>query len=111
MSELSADAKQKVLVLKRAYISSLPDKIQQLELCWQKQQSGQFAENDLDELRALCHKIAGSSGSYELLDISHAAHQLEQLCANEKQGSRGAVTEMEIEGSFHALMKLLQQQE
>ena len=111
MSELSSDAKQKVLELKRAYINSFPDKIQQLEICWKKIQSSQFAENELDELRAACHKIAGSSGSYELLDISHAAHELEKLCATEELEDRGPVAELAIEGSFHALIKQMQQQE
>ena len=109
MSELSAGAKQKVLELKLAYISSFPGKIKQLEECWQSILSSQFAESELGVMRAVCHKLAGSSGSYELLDISRAAHDLEQLCVNEKSNSHEDAPELGIESSYHALMKLMQQ--
>lgn len=112
MPELSVDAKQKVLELKRAYISSFEDKIKHLEECWKNIQTSEFTQNDLDELRSACHKIAGSSGSYELLDISHAAHELEQLCKVERSaetsGSQQSDTKVSIKDGYHLLVGLMQ---
>lgn len=119
MTELSAEAKQKVLALKQAYIDSLPEKIQQLEKYWQSIQSNQFKLNDIEQLRGYCHKIAGSSGSYELQEISHAAHRLEKLCVNEKlsdevkpgaeQPEEDRLDRASIEVSFYALLQQIQQ--
>ena len=113
MPELSADAKQKVLELKRAYISSFADKIMHLEECWENIQTSQFAQNNVDELRSACHKIAGSSGSYELLDISHAAHELEQLCkvesSAENRGGQSSDTEASIKDGYDLLVGMMKQ--
>ena len=108
MPELSEDAKQKVLALKRAYIDSLPEKIQQLRECWQRIESSQFAHHDVVELRGHCHKIAGSSGSYELPEIARAAHDLELLCASEYKDGSDSDVRLRIEGVFHTLVKRLQ---
>ena len=110
MSELSADAKQKVLELKQAYVRSFPGKIQHLEECWLNIQASQFADNDVEAMRSICHKIAGSSGSYDLPEVSRAARELEQICLNETPNNHGGVSKMEIEGGFHALKLLMQDQ-
>lgn len=72
MTELSAEAQTKLKELRKDYLLSLPEKTTQLVNCWD--------DNDLKELNIQCHKIAGSSASFELPDISFAAKTLEQLC-------------------------------
>ena len=72
MTELSAEAQTKLKGLRQDYLVSLPEKTKQLVTCWDS--------NDLNELYIQCHKIAGSSASFELPDISFAAKTLERLC-------------------------------
>ena len=111
MPELSVDAQKKVFELKKAYIESFPSKIKQLELCWLNIKSSLFAQSELEALRVACHKIAGSSGSYELLEISHAAFELEQLCSFEYLVNQSKViAEFEIEKNYQSLVRLMKKQ-
>lgn len=80
MPDLSTDAKRKIDQLKKAYIDSFPEKTKQLQILWQCMQSEGYSKNNLTELAAFCHKLAGSSGSYEFQEISRAAHSVEMSC-------------------------------
>ena len=108
MSDLSADAQQKVFELKRAYIESFPEKVISLESCWRNLEATRFSAIQLENLRKACHKIAGSSGSYEMLEISQVAKIIEQLCSN---GGEDIVnndkSRSELKAHFQMLVKLL----
>ncbi len=80
MPELSVEAQKKVDKLKKAYLNSFPEKLNQLQLLWERTENKGYLEGDLNELAAFCHKLAGSSGSYGLLEISQAARSIEQYC-------------------------------
>ncbi len=80
MSGLSSEAKSKLEELKKEYILSLPDKVKALEANW--------SANELEMLRMKCHKIAGSSASFDLPDISFAARTLEALCKTRLEHNR-----------------------
>ena len=80
MPELSTKAKEKLLELKQEYVRSFPEKIEEINECWNK--------NNLDELRMQCHKIAGSSASFEFPDVSFAAKTLEALCKTRSDNNR-----------------------
>ena len=80
MSRLSAEAKSKLEELKQEYILSLPNKVKALEAYWNT--------NELEQLRMKCHKIAGSSASFDLPDISFAARTLEALCKTRLEHNR-----------------------
>ena len=80
MSDLSTKAKYKLEELKLEYIASLQNKIEALETC--------LSNNELDELRMKCHKIAGSSASFDFPDISFAARTLEALCKTRLENNR-----------------------
>ena len=111
MPELSIEAQQKVIELKKVYINSFPNKIKQLELCWKNIKSSLFSQSELEALRVACHKIAGSSGSYELLEISHAANELEQLCSFENLADPiKSNAELEIETNYQLLVRLMKKQ-
>lgn len=83
MTELSSDAKEKIDKLKKAYVDSFPEKTRELDTLWQALQINEHSEDNLIKLAALCHKLAGSSGSYEFSKISRAAHSVERYCQND----------------------------
>ena len=97
-----------MLALKQAYITSFPEKIQQLEQCWQNIQSSQFSNNEIEVMRALSHKIAGSSGSYEFIEISHAANELEHLCMTVGLKNVSTSEKIDIEKSMQELLRRLE---
>jgi HPt (histidine-containing phosphotransfer) domain-containing protein len=103
MSGLSNEARAKVLQLKKDYILSLPEKVSELEKC--------LTNNDLDSLRMQSHKIAGSSASYELPDVSFAAKTLEALCKTRIDNNRVAITRIEkdhtLVDAFQVLVNVL----
>ncbi|MFK7816620.1 MAG: Hpt domain-containing protein [Gammaproteobacteria bacterium] len=83
MTDLSSEAKEKIDKLKKAYVGSFPEKTRELETLWQALQSNEYSEDNLIKLAASCHKLAGSSGSYEFSEISRAAHSVEMYCQND----------------------------
>lgn len=110
MSELSVEAQQKLLQLKREYLSSFPEKINQLQTCWRALESKGFAVNDLNLLGTLLHKIAGSAGSYEMYAIHSAAHSAEQICKSvelEEMNSSSFV--VDLKSSYDKLVSLMQE--
>lgn len=109
MSELSPEAMQKVHELKKSYINSFPEKILYLENCWQNIEAENYSADTLEVLRKTCHKIAGSSGSYEILEISQAAKIIEQLCLKVKRdGLKVAInSQTGLKGHYVTLLKLL----
>ncbi|MEM7400831.1 MAG: Hpt domain-containing protein [Pseudomonadota bacterium] len=104
MSDLSTEAKYKLEELKQEYVSSLKNKVEALEAC--------MKNNDLDELRMKCHKIAGSSASFDLPDISFAARTLEALCKtrleNNQAGKIDIKSDKTLADSFAVLLDNLQ---
>ncbi len=93
MSNLSSDAQQKITKLKKSYIASLPDKLKTLENDWVNIVNQSFKLSDIESLRTISHKLAGSAGSYELIEISKSARAVEKACneylqskTNEKNG-------------------------
>ncbi|MGH1537276.1 MAG: Hpt domain-containing protein [Gammaproteobacteria bacterium] len=109
MPELSIEAQQKVLELKKAYIDSFPNKITQLNTYWKNLEANHFSEDELAELRKVCHKIAGSSASYELMDISLAAKELELTCSsNHLDQERLSNRKSSLESHFQILVNLLE---
>ena len=86
MSRLSSEAKSKLEELKQEYILSLPNKVKALETFWNA--------NELEQLGMKCHKIAGSSASFGLPDISFAARTLEALCKTRLEHHRAVKTDL-----------------
>jgi HPt (histidine-containing phosphotransfer) domain-containing protein len=82
MPDLSAEAKRKIDKLNKAYLDSFPEKRSELQVLWKNLQSNEYSKAALTELAAFCHKIAGSAGSYNYLDISQSAHSVEEYCHN-----------------------------
>jgi len=80
MSELSAESQQKILQLKQEYLASFPEKVKQLQTCWQNLESKKFAANEINSLGTLLHKIAGSAGSHGMYEIHSVALYVEQIC-------------------------------
>jgi HPt (histidine-containing phosphotransfer) domain-containing protein len=109
MSDISAEAQQKVLELRKAYIESFSEKIIQLEACWHKLEASSFAVNELDALCLLCHKLAGSSGSFAMPEVAQAALNLEQLCRQAIMLNSG-MNELRnnLDSGFKALIQLLE---
>lgn len=62
------------LALKQRYVSTFPQKQQDLQNAW--------AEKDINSLRALLHKLAGSSGSYGFEHVNQLCHQTMDLLEN-----------------------------
>ncbi len=87
MPELSSEAQEKIAQLKQAYISSLPEKVTALEECWSKLKADPYNEKNLMQFRTICHKLAGSSGSYGLNNIFNYASRLEQACMDASDAS------------------------
>ena len=67
----------------------MPSKAEQLKACWQS--------NDLHDLRNQCHKIAGSSASFEFPDVSFAAKTLEALCRTRLEHDRLEISSLELD--------------
>lgn len=83
MSDLSPEAKIKIDKLKKAYVESFPEKIRDLHALWHGVQTNEYLEDNLISFAAFCHKLAGSSGSYEFPEISRAAQAVEMSCQND----------------------------
>jgi len=79
MAELSKHAQDKVEQLRKDYISSLPNKITQIEASWSKVKQGANNKN-LKELARLSHKFSGSAGAYGLISFAKALQDLEASC-------------------------------
>jgi len=109
MTDLSAEALQKVRELKKSYINSFPEKILHLESCWQKIEVDGYSIESLEALRKICHKIAGSSGSYEFFEISKMAAYIEEKCINmsEVEVDNLQTRQSELKGCYMSLVKLL----
>jgi len=108
MSELSAEAQRKILELTQVYIRSFPEKIAQLEASWIVLEREDFSSNSLAELNKICHKIAGSSGSYQLHEISSAAKAVEQFSlAKRWEQGKSADLELELKTSVNHLILLM----
>ncbi len=101
MSELSADAKEKLLELKKDYVVNLPNKTAQLKLSWNN--------NDLDDLRMQCHKIAGSSASFGFPDISFAAKTMEALCKTRIEHNQQVIATLEEDKTLLNAYRVLQE--
>lgn len=110
MSELSAEAQQKLLQLKQEYLVSFPEKVNQLQTCWQNLESKKFAANEINSLGTLLHKIAGSAGSHEMYDIHSAAHSAEQICKSAELADLDNPSFMaDLKSSYERLIGLLQE--
>ena len=110
MSELSVEAQHKLLHLKQEYIASFPEKVNQLQACWQKLESKKFAVNEINALGTLLHKIAGSAGSYEMRDIHSAASSAEQVCKNaELTGVDMSSFKSDLKSSYEKLIELMRE--
>jgi HPt (histidine-containing phosphotransfer) domain-containing protein len=108
MSDLSAEAKRKIDKLNKAYVGSFPEKRSQLQVLWKNLQRNEFSKVALMELAALCHKIAGSSGSYDYMDLSQAAHSVEEYCLNGFSNINKPETSIaELKTRYLKLIKLL----
>lgn len=112
MTDLSSDAKQKIDKLKKAYVDSFPEKIRELDKLWRALQSNEHSEYNLIKLAALCHKLAGSSGSYEFSEISRAAHSVELYCQNDFSSmDQKKAHIIELKHLYMSLVKLLENTE
>ncbi len=63
--------------IRKIYVESFPEKIQELRKCWAELDSVAEYNQPLSELRVEVHKIAGSSGSHEFNDIYALAKEVE----------------------------------
>ena len=107
MTELSSEAQTKLKELRQEYLLSLPDKTEQLIDCWEK--------NGLNELYIQCHKIAGSSASFELPDISFAAQTLEKLCKTRLENNQTSKfilkNDLTLVNAYTVLLEILSRHE
>ncbi len=71
MNKESSDPQDKLVALKAAFASRLPDKIQEIE---------DAASGPLEGVLALAHKLAGSAGTYGFGALGNAARNLEVAC-------------------------------
>ena len=71
MSDQTEDVQQSIQVLKLAYASSLPEKIDEIE---------HALDVSLEVVAALSHKLAGTAGMYGFLALSETASKLESIC-------------------------------
>lgn len=111
MTELSVEAQQKLLQLKQEYLASFPKKITQMQNCWQNLQSKKFPLDGIDSMRVLFHKIAGSSGSYEMHDIFLAAQSAEEICKRAEFADFDLSSfQADLEFSYKRLIGLMQKQ-
>lgn len=109
MSDISAEAQQKVLELRKAYIESFSEKIIQLEDCWHRLEASSFAASELEDLSMLCHKLAGSSGSFAIPEISQAAQKVEKIAKQEYMANdRMKERRDNLDSGFKTLIELLQ---
>lgn len=109
MSELSAEAQQQLLQLKQEYLASFPEKVNQLQFCWQKLESKNYAVNEINSLCTLLHKIAGSAGSHEMHDICSAARSAEQICKNANMAVMDNSSFIaDLKSSYGKLIELMQ---
>ena len=110
MAKLSVEAQHKLLHLKQEYIASFPEKVNQLQVCWQKLESKKFAVNEINALATILHKIAGSAGSHEIHDIHSAARSAEQICKSaELMDVEMCRFKTDLKSSYERLIELLQE--
>jgi len=89
-------------------VESFPSKISELQTLWAPLQNETFSKDALIELAAFCHKIAGSSGSYEFLEISQAANSVEEYChSGFSNTDQNAGEFMELHKRYQVLIELL----
>jgi len=111
MPDLSSSAQQKILELTNAYMDSFPEKVALLKSCWSRLEDSAYAENSLAELASASHKIAGSSGSYNLPEIADAAKAVEQLSSIKQWTvADDESREQDLKERFETLIILLQKQ-
>ncbi len=109
MPDLSVDAKRKIAKLKKAYLDSFPDKIRQLQALWKSLEINKYSQASMSELAVFCHKLAGSSGSYELLEVSQAANLVEIYCNNHfSKLEENEACVIELNSRYLELVKVLE---
>lgn len=106
MTELSKQAQDKVTELRKEYISSLPDKIKQIDLNWAKVIQNPNNDENRKAFASLCHKYAGSAGAYGLLEFSNALLGLEAACKeciDADESPQQEVARSQLEARYSAL--------
>ncbi|MBI4789939.1 MAG: diguanylate cyclase [Chloroflexi bacterium] len=80
METSRADAFSKELgALRTKYAENLPNRMAEIERCWEQLYYGAWPETGLKGFHRLVHSLAGSSGTYGYTAISQAARALEMF--------------------------------
>ncbi len=77
------DIKKKLDQLKRAYLTALPGKNEEIETAAASVRGDPFSPEALEGLQALyqqAHKLSGSGGTFGMQEISDLAGELETAC-------------------------------
>ena len=90
----------KMAALQGIYRKSIPEKLQELQQCWQNGEAQAWADDHPGQLRHLVHKLAGSARSYGYQSIGDLAAELDQAL----EGGRSPA---ELSDDFERLCTLL----
>ncbi len=77
MKEINPLDNDKFGRIRKIYVESFPEKIQELRRCWAELNTQADNHQSLAQLRVEVHKISGSSGSHEFNDIHAIAKKAE----------------------------------
>lgn len=79
MSDNSADIQEKLQALRESYAAGLPDKLDEVESCWQRLDAGEWDTPRAEVLHRLCHSLAGSGSTFGFPEVSEVSRSIEQL--------------------------------
>ena len=76
MTTLSKAGKALQARLTQKFLTSLPEKAQQIAECWRRLESGGWPDEAATQLGIYAHRLSGSAGSYGLDDLGETAASL-----------------------------------
>lgn len=77
MADPVADLQEKMRVLREAYASQLPEKIQQVEDTWEELSPESWSDETLQTLHRMVHSLTGSGATFGFPELSNVARVLE----------------------------------
>jgi len=95
--------------LRARYLASLVEKLDQLQDAWERIQANGWSQENLDPLRGIAHRLAGSAGSYGFHPQGQAAAALEELLVRFAETPDEQTLPQQIEESFEGLTDGLRQ--
>jgi diguanylate cyclase (GGDEF)-like protein len=95
--------------LRARYLASVPDKLKQLRDAWSQVQANGWSADNLEPLRGIAHRLAGSAGSYGFHPQGQAAAALEELLVRFVEAPDEQTRPEQIAQGFERLSAGLQQ--